>query len=1021
MMKMFLIVLLMATTLFAAKERYDLVNIKITNPKQIKTLESMGALIHEVKNGIARVEIPYKDFRKFENQGFEILKVLFPDITSYYALKEHRYHTYESFRDSLILFAQNYPNIAKVETLGFSVQNRAVLALKITENAQIRSARPRCLFEGCTHGNEKIGGEVAFALARYLITNYGSNPTVTNLVNTRENWVAPLVNPDGFVSSVRENANGVDVNRDYGYMWDEGWGSPGPFSQIESRNFGNFAENHQLTFWCSYHSGDEFIAYPWSYTPQVARDKAALDTLARHYHNYTRYPYDQGYQGMYEIHGSSKDLAYGVNGSTSWSCEVSLDYIPPASAIDSICDLNRPAQLYVVTEIGYGIHGIVTDSLTGEPLKTMVSVQPMDVPVYTDSLGDYHRFVLPGTYSMTVWANKYQAKTISNIIVPPDTFVSIDVALNPDTTAPIAGLEVTMVNDKDNDVIPAGTAWSLGLHDGRRYSMGVGGWIIIDMGQDVINGGGYDFTVYENDADPEGYQVYVGTNWNGPFTYIGADTGAASFDLSSGGVGIMRYVKIVDDGDGSQSSPTAGFDLDAIEATTYNAPALAVTGMIIIDTLGNNNGRFDPGETVELKLTLRNFGTLPALHTTGVLSSIDPYVEISDSIALFGDVLPGGTIINDSDLFVVSSSSQTPQEHVANFILHFTDTLGYVDSTQFSITIGQMVATDPIPDGPRTPPLFWAYDNVDTSYSPHPIYEWAEINTLGTRLTMTDDQTYTITLPSTFGPWKFYNQRYTQLSICSNGWVGPGSQTSTAYNNQHLPDPLGIDPNGMICANWDDLLVSNTEVGGVYHYHDITNHRFIIEYDSTPYWNSSIRDKYEIIIYDTTFLTNSSNNVIDVQYRSANRFNSSTVGIEDPSNQIAICCLSNDTLHRGCAPWVPGKVIRYTTNTTGISDITESLTENQLATKLSLFPNPFRNQLAINFSVFNPIQVKLNIYDYSGRLVRALSNNNTLKTGSHSIIWNGKDNKGKKVSSGVYFLRLETNQELKIIKTIKLR
>jgi hypothetical protein len=1020
MMKTFLTVFLMVTMVFAAKERYDLVKIKVTNPEQVRTLESMGALIHDVKDGIARVEIPFKDFRKFENRGFEIIEVLFPDISSYYAENELAYHTYESFRDSLILFAQNYPAIAKVETLGFSNQNRVILGIKITENPQIRSARPRSLFEGATHGNEKIGAEVSFALARHLILNYGVDPIITNLVNTRETWVVPLVNPDGYVASQRGNANGVDCNRDYGYMWSDE--SPAVFSQIEPQHFRNFAQKHRLTHWCSYHSGTEFISYPWSYTPVQAHDKAALDTLARTYHNYTRYDYGQGYQGMYEIHGSSKDFAYGAYGSTSWSCEVSLSYIPPASAIDSICNLNRPAQLYVVTKVGHGIHGIVTDSLTGEPLKAMVTVQPIDVPVYTDSLGDYHRFVLPGTYSMSVWANGYQAKTVTDIIVPADTFVLVDVTLSPDTTAPIAGFEVTMADDRDNDVNTSITPWTLGLDDGRRFSIGVNGWIVIDLGTEIINGGGFDFTVIENDADPEGYRVYASNNWNGPFSYIGADTGTASFDLSAGGIGIARYIKIQDDGDGSNSNPTAGFDIDAIEATTYNAPALAVTGMIIIDTLGNNNGRFDPGETVELKLTLRNFGTLPALHTTGILSGNDPYVEISDSIVLFGDVLPGDTIINDSDLFVVSSSSQTPQEHVANFTLHFNDTLGYVDSTQFSITIGEMVATDPIPDGPRTPPLYWAYDNVDTFYSLHPNYEWIEIKSVGTRLTLSDDQTVPVTLPSGFGPWKFYGQRYTSLSICSNGWIAPGSQTSTAYLNQRLPDPTSTNPNGMICANWDDLVPNNSGAGGVYHYHDAVNHRFIIEYDSVPYYGAtSIMDKYEVIIYDTTFLTNSGNNVIDVQYRSANRSNSSTVGIEDPSNQIAICCLSNDTLHRGCAPWVPGKAIRYTSDTTGISDISESLTENQSATKLSLFPNPFRNQLAINFSATKPIQVILNIYDYSGRLVRTLSNNNTLKPGSHSIIWNGKDNKGKKVSSGVYFLRLETNQELKIIKTIKLR
>ncbi|MDH5684725.1 MAG: M14 family carboxypeptidase N/E, partial [candidate division WOR-3 bacterium] len=467
-MKIFMSVLFIVTTLFAGGERYDLVKVRITDPGQIQTLEQMGALIHDVKDGFARIEIPYKEFGKFESRGFGIVEVLFPDISSYYAENEQAYHTYEGFCDSLIILAQNYPDIARVETLGFSVLNRVVLGIKITQNPQVRSARPRCLFEGATHGNEKIGAEVAFALARHLILNYGVDPLVTNLVNTRETWVVPLVNPDGYVASVRTNTNGVDCNRDYGYMWNGSGSSPGAFSQIETQNFRNFAQNHRLVHWCSYHSGTEFISYPWSYTPVQARDKALLDTLARNCHNYTRYPYDQGYQGMYEIHGCSKDFAYGAYAATSWSCEVSLSYIPPASAIDSICNLNRPAQLYMITKIGHGIQGIVTDSLTGEPIPAKVSVQPMDVPVYTDSLGDYQRCLLPGTYSMNVWANGYQTKTITDIVVPPDTFVLVDVTLNPDTIAPIAGFEVTTVNDRDNDVNTSITPWTLGLQDGNR-------------------------------------------------------------------------------------------------------------------------------------------------------------------------------------------------------------------------------------------------------------------------------------------------------------------------------------------------------------------------------------------------------------------------------------------------------------------------------------------------------------------------------------------------------------------------
>ncbi len=1021
-MKTILSILLLLALSFAVNQRYDLVTVRITDSKQLMTLEEMGALIHDVKDGIARIEIPYKDFAKFENRGFEIIEVLFPDISSYYAENEQAYHTYEGFRDSLYILAQNFPDIAKVETLGFSVQNRVILGIKITEDAQIRNARPRSLFEGCTHGNEKIGAEVAFALARHLILNYGVDPIITNLVNTRETWVVPLVNPDGYVASNRTNSNGVDCNRDYGYMWNGSGSSPGAFSQIETQNFRNFAEKYRFVHWCSYHSGTEFISYPWSYTPQVAQDKAALDTLARTCHNFTQYPYGQGYQGMYEIHGCSKDFAYGAYGATSWSLEVSQSYIPPASAIDSICDLNQPAQLYIITKMGHGIHGIVTDSLTGEPLPAMVSVQPMDVPVYTDSLGDYHRFVLPGTYSMNVWANGYHAKTIADITVPVDTFVIVDVMLTPDTLAPICGFEVTTVNDRDNDVNTSITPWTLGLHDSRRFSIGVNGWIVIDMGTEIINGAGYDFTVYENDADPEGYRVYVDTAWNGSFTYIGSDTGTASFDLSSGGIGIARYIKIQDDGDGSNSNPTAGFDLDAIEATTFEAPALVITDMIIIDTLGNNNGRFDPDETVELKLILHNFGTMPALYTTGILTENDPYVEVSDSIVIFGDIMPETTIVNDTDLFVLTSSPNTPQEHIAQFKLYFHDTLGYLDSTQFSITIGEMVATDPIPDGPRTPPLYWAYDNVDTTYSPYPVYQWIEINTVGTRLTLSDDQTVQVALPPAFGVWKFYNQNFDSISICSNGWVAPGYQTRSTYSNQRIPDPTTTNPNGMICADWDDMVPNNTGSGGVYYHHDAANHCFIIEYDSVPYYGATTtREKFQIIIYDSTRAAQDGHNPIVVQYMTASRWNSSTVGIEDPTNQIAICALFNDSLHRGCAPWTGNKAIKYTTDTTAITGIENFDNITQVFTDLNIFPNPFRNQIEISYTIAKPSKVSLNIYDRTGRLIRTLTDNSMIQAGSYSVDWNGKDNNGRKVGHGIYFVRLVTDQTIKTIKAIHLR
>jgi hypothetical protein len=435
------------------------------------------------------------------------------------------------------------------------------------------------------------------------------------------------------------------------------------------------------------------------------------------------------------------------------------------------------------------------------------------------------------------------------------------------------------------------------------------------------------------------------------------------------------------------------------------------------------NGKLDPGETGQLIVSLHNQGRGNAYNVSAILRSGDSRLTVDDSVGNFGPILVDSSGNNDGDRFILTASALIPNETNIACTLYITANSGYTRVTTFTIGVGVITAIDPIPDGPREPPLYYAYDNVDTFYFEHPTYDWVEINTIGTRLTMTDDQTYTITLPSTFGPWKFYNQRYTQLSICSNGWVAPGSQTSTAYNNQHLPDPLGIDPNGMICANWDDMLPSNTGVGGVYHYHDVANHRFIIEYDSTPYWNSSVMDKYEIIIYDTTMAAADGSNEIVVQYMTTSRWNSSTVGIEDPTNQIAICALSNDTLHRGCSPWAPGKVIKYTSDPPtpqGIVQEPTNIIKTDIVTSLRTYPNPFHNTMRIQFSLNHDGPVALSIHDVSGRQVKSIVSGNFTK-GTYSLNWDGKNENGKKVANGIYFYRLKTDNEKIITKSILLR
>jgi hypothetical protein len=70
-------------------------------------------------------------------------------------------------------------------------------------------------------------------------------------------------------------------------------------------------------------------------------------------------------------------------------------------------------------------------------------------------------------------------------------------------------------------------------------------------------------------------------------------------------------------------------------------------------------------------------------------------------------------------------------------------------------------------------------------------------------------------------------------------------------------------------------------------------------------------------------------------------------------------------------------------------------------------PNPFNPVTKISYDLPKPGLVSLKIYDVSGALVTTLINE-TIAAGKHEAIWRGTDSRGQKVSSGVYFYRLET-------------
>jgi flagellar hook assembly protein FlgD len=71
------------------------------------------------------------------------------------------------------------------------------------------------------------------------------------------------------------------------------------------------------------------------------------------------------------------------------------------------------------------------------------------------------------------------------------------------------------------------------------------------------------------------------------------------------------------------------------------------------------------------------------------------------------------------------------------------------------------------------------------------------------------------------------------------------------------------------------------------------------------------------------------------------------------------------------------------------------------------YPNPFNPTTSIEFSIPHSSKVELAIYNLKGQVVKTLVSRN-LAAGNHIVNWNGKDNTGNQVSSGVYFYKLQT-------------
>lgn len=473
---------------------------------------------------------------------------------------------YSSYEEIIALadsLSEHFPSICRKTVFAASLGGRQLAALKISDNADTDETEPAILFDGGCHGDEVGGSENLIRFARDLCLGYGSDSIITALVNNREIWLFLMVNPDGRVNMSRFNGAMVDINRDYGYMWDASGGSSDAFSQPETKALRSCMLREPFSVYISFHSGMQQAAYPWAYRGEEPSDKPNLRRLAKTYSDSSGYPsllYGQSYSIMYQTNGMSVDFAYGALGIACFTLEISVDQQPPDPTV--FYQYNYPAMLEMIRRSGWGVAGQITDSVTGEPVAATLWVDGF-FPSFTHSgTGDFHKYLVAGQHTLTVTANGYKTRKALLFNVPQQGSATMDVSLVPDTgwyAHQVAACRIPGDNPGDE----GNTSGALGEPDHTGYSLGNGGWIVLDLGDTIFDLPGNELGVFETGISGEGFLCQAGTGMDGPWIPLGVGTGTSFFDLSPSDS--IRYIRIIDDGDGPVNGPDAGFDLDAIK------------------------------------------------------------------------------------------------------------------------------------------------------------------------------------------------------------------------------------------------------------------------------------------------------------------------------------------------------------------------------------------------------------------------------------------------------------------------
>ena len=351
-----------------------------------------------------------------------------------------------------------YPAICKVVDLTTeydlapTIENRHLYAIKVSDNVMIEEDEPAFLLVSCHHCREIVTPVIALHALEQFTTLYGVDPTITEIVDNYEIWIAPVWNPDGYEyvfdydNYWRKNRRifsggiGVDLNRNYPFGWDgpcagstdpssNTYKGPGPGSEAETLTCMEWSLDQQFATVIDYHSSGREVLYGyacWSHPFETyLRNEAEDLSYATSYGGDYRSPSAEGEHFEWQL---------ARTGAHAFLIETATEFQPSYAAALTEADRVFPGILWMLTR-PITLSGHVTDARTGAPLNANITILNAayshgEEHISGGPFGRYHAFMPTGAYDLLFEAEGYEPQTVTDVMVDPNTATMLDVALS---------------------------------------------------------------------------------------------------------------------------------------------------------------------------------------------------------------------------------------------------------------------------------------------------------------------------------------------------------------------------------------------------------------------------------------------------------------------------------------------------------------------------------------------------------------------------------------------------------------